>query len=748
MNTFVEDVENALECSICLKRLQQPKSLGCLHTFCLDCLQNWVEKQGKLVCPTCRQSQMIPEGGLQNLLPNIFVNNMLECLEKVENAGDTVCCCCSQTKADFYCQQCRTSLCSVCIKQHKILSTLVSHTLHPIEKIKTMTLQQFSSLHPALCPEHNEPLKYYCTKCETAICIHCTIIKHKDTDGSHNYIDISDAFDKFKQRVADIEPNIMVFKTKIEMRHNDIRLGISNLTKHKETCEKEIDGLVEEVIEVVRENGAALKKDVDCIYQQKRLAFENHDKELNTIFTNVTKRWNYISNLLKSDVATAVGSCEKAIATLKESVQTPSEIEAKCWETIHFSHNKGNIIALKQHGIGKIIENYIAGEITENDIIASEITENLALEDHFEIIQASDELMSVTQKQVFEVKFVQRHSCKLDLKSLRAILVHATGATMKKKVKEEGNGSYSVSFYSKSPGVARVHVCVDERDIKGSPVDIIVEKSGYSWCFDIESYKKNSQTRIRDVVFGKFIIVAGNSNEILRFYGGSYVDSITLPSGTKVNRMYQMKKSDDLLLSDGGHKRILVYSKFNLNKILKWFELKEPHGLTMNEKTDMVYVADRQAHCIFIYDLHCNQLVEKVGLQGSHYLHHMSAPRDVAITKDGHIIVADYGNDRLLLLTCEGSPVKSLLDGAVYHPCGINVDPDGNIIVANNEELELYDSKGGFIKRINDLNVDSDDESDDGILDKIEGLTILLEDCPRSVAVADYGDNKIKIFNY
>ncbi|XP_033095459.1 uncharacterized protein LOC117100021 [Anneissia japonica] len=798
MNDFLEDIKIALECAICFERLQQPKSLSCLHTFCLGCLQNWVKKQGQLVCPTCRQSQMIPEGGLQKLYPNIFVNNMLDCFEKVENAGNTKCFCCQQTNTEFYCQQCRISLCSVCVQQHKILPALVSHTLHPMKDIKTMTLQQFSSLHPALCPEHEEPLNYYCTKCETAICIHCTIIKHQNKDGSHHYIDISEAFDKFKQKAAKIEPAVANFINKIENSQKTLKLCLETLTKHKAMCEQEIDQLVEEAIEIVNEHGIKLKENADFIFEQKKRTIESQDNELMTLLKKVTRTQNFISQLMKSDAATAMESCDKAIVKIKKHIENLPDIKQQGNSDVTVCKERTQLFALREKGIGVIktnddpflknrsdeaaavkacdkaiavLDDNDGGVDNNGDDVVDDDPDNDATyrddhdddnenrfiamktkakvpvrkedvtsgrEDNFEI--ASSDPFTVTPGQICKVKIIQNH-CVMDSKPLKASLKHSTGAIVDVVVQKINGNDYIAKCYSKNVGVAYVNVYAEGKQIRGSPVHIRVVPGRLATMTnfpDIEPYIWHQKTRVMDIaISGEYIFVAGCSNEVVRFQlCGIYEDRIFLPKGTKVNRMYCIKQSGDLLISDGGKTCVLVHSTSNKNDTLQWNGLREPYGLTMDESkpNELIYVADRKAHCIFIYHLRNRELVKIVGCQGSTNLHHMERPHDVVITKEGNILVADYGNSRLLLLTSGGFPLKQLLKGEIYHPRSILTDKDNNIIVASTSELSVCNNTGKDLKRI----IRSTEE--------LEGLTIWPCD-QRSIAVADYRNNKIQIFN-
>ncbi|KAL4432318.1 hypothetical protein ABPG74_011077 [Tetrahymena malaccensis] len=53
-----ENIENDLNCAICLELMHNPVSIiGCLHSFCGDCLSRFIYYNGTInnLCPTCRQ---------------------------------------------------------------------------------------------------------------------------------------------------------------------------------------------------------------------------------------------------------------------------------------------------------------------------------------------------------------------------------------------------------------------------------------------------------------------------------------------------------------------------------------------------------------------------------------------------------------------------------------------------------------------------------------------------------------------
>ncbi|XP_033121413.1 E3 ubiquitin-protein ligase TRIM56-like [Anneissia japonica] len=230
LNQFLEHVdEKVLECTICFKRLQNPKSLNCLHSFCLACLEDWVKEKGKLTCPTCSKSYPIPKRGLEKLPPNTFLNNLLETIEQFSESGHMKCSVCEKERqVKYYCQDCRQYLCSTCSDQHKKFKAMANHKLHLMVDVQSMSPSQMTLLHPPQCSHHSKPLEFYCTDCKTPICVNCTIMEHKEWEGKHKPINISDAFQTFKKTSATLEKSAKHFINKLE---GGLKAVIHNATK-------------------------------------------------------------------------------------------------------------------------------------------------------------------------------------------------------------------------------------------------------------------------------------------------------------------------------------------------------------------------------------------------------------------------------------------------------------------------------------------------------------------------------------
>ncbi|XP_055959097.1 E3 ubiquitin-protein ligase TRIM63-like [Patella vulgata] len=104
-------------CSICLNNFTKPKLLPCYHTFCQQCIDDYIKAHAHLNrfnCPLCRQETEVPSGGASQ-----FVNNFY-----LEDDDDDKQYCTKHKKKEIevYCRDCRKPCCSVCV--------MVDHTGH------------------------------------------------------------------------------------------------------------------------------------------------------------------------------------------------------------------------------------------------------------------------------------------------------------------------------------------------------------------------------------------------------------------------------------------------------------------------------------------------------------------------------------------------------------------------------------------------------------------------------------------
>jgi hypothetical protein len=77
--------ENILLCIICNQPFHRPKTLPCLHTFCEECLREfvfsrWYDAAGQFPCPVCRQLVCLPAGGVGALPDHFHVVGLLDSL--------------------------------------------------------------------------------------------------------------------------------------------------------------------------------------------------------------------------------------------------------------------------------------------------------------------------------------------------------------------------------------------------------------------------------------------------------------------------------------------------------------------------------------------------------------------------------------------------------------------------------------------------------------------------------------------
>ncbi|XP_033109904.1 tripartite motif-containing protein 45-like [Anneissia japonica] len=567
------ELNQVLDCTICCKRFQNPKLLNCLHSFCLACLEHTVKMNGELTCPTCSKSYAIPEGGLQKLSPNTFLNNLLETIEHFSEIDQIKCACKKGEEALYYCQDCRQYLCSTCIDHHKEFQLFANHKLHSVEDVLSMNHIQKASLHPPQCLLHNKPLEFYCENCTIPICVNC-IIMDKELEGNHKQIGISKAFQTFKETSEALEKAANDCKNKLHDGLQAVILNATKLEQSKDTTLRDIDNHVQVMIRTIKENGDNIKNEVETIYKKKKKANNVQMVKLKMAITDINTKLSFLNHLLKSDEATAMQSSEKVIAALKDRMNELPNTEPDDNGHIQFLINK------QQLDIGNVTQLKVADCLT---------------------LKGEE---SVTQCQKIVVKIIKTNDCEIYANQLTATWTQPTGETYITQAEEDDNGDYFVTGTCTSSGVCKLDVSADDTPINQSPQLIKVEKEGL-----VNTIKINEEY-IKDLIKCEddCLLVSCATNEILKYkQSGEYIGKVTLPQGVKVNRMFKMKNGN-IAFSDFNARCIKVCNKNGLvTKSIGQEKSMKTSGMYIDETSNVAYVGGCKNGSVFMFDIDSGQ---------------------------------------------------------------------------------------------------------------------------------------------
>ena len=214
----VADVDKELACAICIGRLNVPKSLNCLHTFCVKCLDKVIidakitneAVEATFICPVCREPHPIPTSGkAEDLKTNFTVANLVEQLRLAEGEKNVIKCTNTDdgNPAVQYCGECQAYLCQGCFEMHGKVKGTRNHSVAPMDEIRN---NPEKIVHKRYCqePDHDEELKIYCLDTEEAICRDCELDDgHRDKGHTHKLIRtvIQELREELKDRMNDVQ---------------------------------------------------------------------------------------------------------------------------------------------------------------------------------------------------------------------------------------------------------------------------------------------------------------------------------------------------------------------------------------------------------------------------------------------------------------------------------------------------------------------------------------------------------------
>ncbi|XP_019717085.1 tripartite motif-containing protein 35-like [Hippocampus comes] len=105
---MASQVEDNLQCPLCLEIFRDPVLLPCSHSFCSACLRQWRREKGDLSCPVCRAEFASMDPPL-----NLALKNVCEAFSQA-SVGPQDLCGTHKEKLRLYCLDHEESVCLVC----------------------------------------------------------------------------------------------------------------------------------------------------------------------------------------------------------------------------------------------------------------------------------------------------------------------------------------------------------------------------------------------------------------------------------------------------------------------------------------------------------------------------------------------------------------------------------------------------------------------------------------------------------
>lgn len=298
-------------CPVCLEKYRDPRSLICAHTFCENCIHEYIVKQkaeGRMkdgiVCPLCRKQTFVtppgipPEKWSKTLPGNYALQGAIESFQKDERKDDELCKVCKKKKlrstASKYCIQCKKEFCDDCEKIHSIFDHFESHIMVDIGDKSTL-----QTIPPALdqCIVHGKPIEFYCVDENKLCCSSCAIGKHRKCS------EVTEIVDMAEKQTGEIEQPMMSQMRELTSRASKVNRFFENRETNMDIQIQAIDKkLVDEhdkIIDMLKLSRAKILADAAHVKDTANSKYKLHRDQCDDLTSSVEESVRHLTVVRK-----------------------------------------------------------------------------------------------------------------------------------------------------------------------------------------------------------------------------------------------------------------------------------------------------------------------------------------------------------------------------------------------------------------------------------------------------------------
>ena len=733
-----ETLRSKITCGICNKYYQSPKTLACLHSYCLECLKaiaeiNDSKKEVSVSCPQCKKAtlyQSVDE--LNNVLQDAFQIDRALAYHKFKQKSlgqvDNLCqkCITKKVKATAFCTSCAKFICDLCLQIHGSWSELSSHKTLKLSELKDTYHKYIPAVTAKVtCAIHENVCTIFCETCEELVCHECIV---KGVHRDHEYYHSEESAKRHKKGTIQQLDTVNHLPTQLQSAITVIEEISENFSTQSKHVEKQMNLSFSTALQNLSLIKERKSKELSTYTTDKMNILNTQKESLENMMVKMSSCINFVTETTENNHITEFFLLKKLMSVRMSALSeefTKLDLTPAEEPEVHFSHDmelsevmaksmrlsEGSVLYPSSSGgrsysVGEVICFYIA--------LSSSFyrTKSNPMEELQADIQSVRDgnvcpatvVVSSNGFAKLQCSFSERGRYKLNVKiagshingSPYNFYINPNGSQLQKSIKSISKlqSPKAITINSKYQMV----ICEENRhsiSVFGRKAKKLVSVGEYGK----EKSKFNHPTGIA-VDSKDYIYVVDSKNDRVQKFDpeGRYMGEYKGDKGknTHLHMPSSIKYGPDgkLYVVDRGNCRILI-----LNQKLEFVysfgtsgyglgSLQDPWDLAF-DSNGFVYITDQKQHCIHIYTT-TGSFRGKIGNQGQQKgkLNH---PTGIAIDRFGKIYVCESGNHRVSIFHVSSEFVNCFSIGLeMVNPCGVTVDEDGFLYVASSEIVHVF----------------------------------------------------------
>ena len=417
----LKNLQEQLNCSICLDIYTDPKLLQCFHVFCQQCLVplGVRDQQGQLslTCPTCRQVTPIPDRGVSGLQSAFHINNLREIYEdsvkKLQNPAAT-----------------------------------------PEGAVGGTTVNTPSRNVVQCCFEHaEEELKLYCETCGKLVCYQCIMKSGKHHD--HDYTLFKIAIEKYKEEITSslepMEKQMTIIKKALEK----LNARCGEISDQRAAIEDNIHVTFRRLWEVLKVRETELITQLHQMTQAKLKGLASQSDQIETTLAKLSSCLQFMGESLKT------GNENDVLMMKTNTVQQVKELTTPFQPDMLKPNTEADMAFSALADVTVMCQNY------------GKIYESMSLPDPSNCYITGN---GAKPSAILQAINIGGKPCEEPIKSLECEIVsEITGTRASCSVERRGQSEYEISYQPTINERHQLHIKIEGQHIRGSPFSVVMK---------------------------------------------------------------------------------------------------------------------------------------------------------------------------------------------------------------------------------------------------------------------------------